>query len=106
MPICFNGNSSAYPLAGSNPFSMKSPTDFQKRADRCLHVGLINNMPDAALEATERQFLTLIQSAADGVLVRVTLYALPNVPRNDACRQHISRYYSGIEDLWNDQLDG
>ena len=27
---------------------------------RELHIGLMNNMPDAAMEATERQFLRLI----------------------------------------------
>jgi homoserine O-succinyltransferase len=107
MPICFNGNSPGHELlACSTRFRSPLPAAFQERASRCITIGLVNNMPDAALQATERQFLTLLNSAADGVLVRVTLYALPDVPRNEASRLHISRFYSGIENLWNSQLDG
>jgi homoserine O-succinyltransferase len=67
---------------------------------------LINNMPDGALAATERQFLTLLDSVADGVVVRLSLYALPDVPRTDSGRRHVSRFYSGIENLWDSHLDG
>jgi homoserine O-succinyltransferase len=63
-------------------------------------------MPDGALEATERQFLTLIDSAADGMLVHLSLYALPDVPRNDWGRQRIQRLYSGLDSLCSAQLDG
>jgi homoserine O-succinyltransferase len=71
-----------------------------------IHIGLINNMPDAALKATERQFLSLLNSAADGVTVIVSLYALPGVPRCESATRHLSRFYSGIEDLWDSRLDG
>ena len=33
-------------------------------AANCVTVGLINNMPDAAFEATERQFVDLMREAA------------------------------------------
>src|ERR1019366_6550132 len=72
----------------------------------CIDIGLINNMPDGALKSTERQFLTLLDAAADGVLVRLSLYALPGVPRNDSGRSHIGKFYSDIEDLWDRHLDG
>jgi homoserine O-succinyltransferase len=71
-----------------------------------IHIGLINNMPDAALKATERQFLTLLDAAADGVEVNVSLYALPGVPRSESADCHLQRFYSGIEDLWDRHLDG
>jgi len=77
-----------------------------RAAGICLHIGLVNNMPDGALKATERQFLTLLDSAADGIMVHVSLYALPDVPRTDSGRQHVSRYYSSVESLWDRQLDG
>lgn len=75
-------------------------------SSRCLHIGLINNMPDGALKATERQFLTLLDSAANGALVHVSLYALLDVPRGEFGRRHILRHYCGIRDLWNSCLDG
>jgi homoserine O-succinyltransferase/O-acetyltransferase len=75
-------------------------------AERCLRIGLINNMPDAALEATERQYLKLLQLAAGGVLVRLSLYTLPEIPRGRLIQSRVGEFYSGIEDLWNSQLDG
>ena len=72
----------------------------------CIDIALINNMPSAALEATERQFRTLLDAAADGILVRLTLYALPDVPRTEVGRRHVSSFYSDISDLWDNHLDG
>jgi homoserine O-succinyltransferase len=63
-------------------------------------------MPDGALKATERQFRTLLDSAAHGVVVHLSRYALPDVPRTESGRRHISRFYSGIENLWDSRLDG
>jgi homoserine O-succinyltransferase len=71
-----------------------------------LEIGLVNNMPDAALEATERQFRALLDAAASDVSVRLTLYALPDVPRSDASRHHIAATYSTIDTLWTQHLDG
>jgi len=53
------------------------------KSSKSLNIGLINNMPDGALEATERQFLSLLNSASDGMSIRLSLYSLPDVPRNE-----------------------
>ena len=71
----------------------------------CLDIGLVNNMPDAALHATERQFLALLQAAADGIDIHLTLYTLPEVPRGDFGREHVSRY-ADFRDLWKSHHDG
>jgi homoserine O-succinyltransferase/O-acetyltransferase len=71
-----------------------------------LDIGLVNNMPDKAIESTERQFMTLIDSAAGGIEVRLSLYALPDVPRKDFARDHIGRFYNRLDSLWNRRLDG
>ena len=71
----------------------------------CLDIGLINNMPDAALDATERQFRALLGAAADDVAMHLTLYSLPEVPRTDFGRRQVSRY-SSIDDLWVRHHDG
>jgi homoserine O-succinyltransferase len=39
----------------------------------CIEIGLVNNMPDAALEATERQFVELIRAATTDAVVRLRL---------------------------------
>ena len=82
------------------------PVEFPESDANCIEVGLINNMPDTALEATERQFRSLLETAADGIMVRLTLYALPDVHRTEAGRRHVSRSYSDVGALWNSDLDG
>jgi homoserine O-succinyltransferase len=107
MPVCLDRNLSGYELSKvTNGLVGESPIEFHESTANCIDIGLLNNMPDAALEATERQFLTLLDSAAGGILVRVSLYALPDVPRADSGCRHISGFYSGIENLWDSHLDG
>jgi homoserine O-succinyltransferase len=71
-----------------------------------LTIGLVNNMPDAALQTTERQFVALLGAAAGGIAVRLRPYALPDVPRTAWGRDYVTRFCSGIDDLWDSQLDG
>jgi len=93
-------------LPGADCLSGTSPVEFRDSDANCLEIGLVNNMPDAALEATERQFRALLDAAADGIEVRLTLYGLPDVPRTEWGRHHVSSFYSGIGDLWSRHHDG
>jgi homoserine O-succinyltransferase len=63
-------------------------------------------MADGALEATERQFVSLLESASDDFLIRLSFYSLPCVPRNEAGSRHIRGFYLSTEDLWDTHLDG
>ncbi|QNI34483.1 homoserine O-succinyltransferase [Alloacidobacterium dinghuense] len=76
------------------------------RSGNSLTIGLINNMPDGVLEATERQFLSLLNSSSHGISVRMVLYSLPGVPRNELGARHVSKSYSSVENLWDTQIDG
>jgi len=75
-------------------------------AANCVTVGLVNNMPDAALEATERQFVELARASARSTVVRLVLYAIPQVPRGEAARRDMAGRYRPISELWNSRLDG
>jgi len=78
-----------------------------RRADPgAVHIGLVNNMPDAALEATERQFGRLLRAAAGAIPVRLSLFAVAEVPRSAEARHRIERLYSPIDALWETHLDG
>jgi homoserine O-succinyltransferase/O-acetyltransferase len=65
-----------------------------------LHIGLVNNMGDAAMGATERQFLTLLEAAAGDMRLHVTLYALPEVTRTPSGQRRVRSFYSSVEQLW------
>ena len=70
-----------------------------------LTIGLVNNMPDPALQATERQFVSLLDAAADGMLVRLVPFALPDVPRSAWGREYVDRWYAGVNALWDAPVD-
>jgi homoserine O-succinyltransferase len=70
-----------------------------------LNIALVNNMPDSALEDTERQFADLLGAAAGNIPVRVRLYSLPGIARSDRVQEHLSDAYFGIEDLISSRFD-
>lgn len=76
------------------------------RGRNCLTIGLVNNMPDAACEATERQFIELLRAAANDVVVMLKLFSIPAVPRGEATRAEIANRYRDLSELWNAPLDG
>lgn len=76
-----------------------------EKASKTLHIGLINNMPDAALEATERQFLSLLNSASEGFSIELSLYSLPGIPRSETTVRRINGFYTSAEGLWDSRLD-
>jgi len=72
---------------------------------RELHVGFLNMMPDAALEATERQFISLVGGCNRIAQFFVYPFSLPGLARGEECLDYIERYYSKFEDLQESGLD-
>ena len=93
------------PLGKAQGLHRAAATRFRESTPTCIDIGLVNNMPDAALNATERQFLALLRAAAGDIAVHLTLYTLPEVPRTEFGREQVSRY-SDFRDLWNSHHDG
>src|SRR5258707_7434215 len=73
--------------------------------DKCIDIGLLNIMPDSALETTERQFLTLLNAAADDCLIRVSFFAMPEVPRSERAKNYLSQSYLDARSLRDADLD-
>lgn len=72
---------------------------------RELHIGLLNMMPDAALEATERQFFRLIGQSNQIAQFYVHPFTLDALPRSPKAREHVHRYYEPFERIREDGLD-
>ena len=62
-------------------------------------------MPDAALAATERQFLRLIGESNPIAQFFVHPFTLGALPRDDSARAHIARYYDSFEQIKKQGLD-
>ena len=72
---------------------------------RELHVGLLNMMPDAALEATERQFMRLIGSCNRIAQFFVHPFTIEGVDREGQAREHVEHYYEDFRKLRSEGLD-
>jgi len=72
---------------------------------RELHIGLLNMMPDAALEATERQFFRLVGEANPIAQFFVHPFTLDELPRGDKARTHIDAYYENFAQIRAEGLD-
>ena len=73
---------------------------------RELHIGLLNMMPDAALEATERQFFRLVGESNPIAQFYVHPFTLAELNRGDKARNHIDRFYETFQQIKEDGLDG
>jgi homoserine O-succinyltransferase/O-acetyltransferase len=70
-----------------------------------IEIGLVNNMPDAALRATERQIRGLLERSCGDLKFNLRVYVLPEVPRSPM-GQELVRSYRDIAELWETALDG
>src|ERR1700709_2028528 len=91
------------PLVPSQP---READEFDSRQDAELTIGLVNNMPDAALQATERQFMSLLTAAAGNTRVRFHCFSLPSVNRSQPAKSRINRKYPDTAELGPLPIDG
>lgn len=72
---------------------------------RELHIGLLNIMPDAALEATERQFFRLVGACNQIAQFHVHPFTIEGLERGPAAQAHIAQYYESFDKIKLDGLD-
>lgn len=72
---------------------------------RELHIGLLNIMPDAALEATERQFFRLVGACNQIAQFHVHPFTIEGLDRGPVALAHIQQYYESFEQIKKDGLD-
>ena len=70
-----------------------------------IHVGLVNNMPDAAMRATELQFARLLKDAAGNLDVRLRLFSLRSIARDEQARSRMAGFYDDAAFLQAANID-
>ncbi|MFZ0320710.1 MAG: homoserine O-succinyltransferase [Candidatus Sulfotelmatobacter sp.] len=105
MPLLMNG--SPVPPRWAEKIAVRAERANSRHnfSEDCVRIALVNNMPDAALEDTETQFMDLLDAASGDIPVRLKLYSLPLVPRGARGALHLSSFYHGIDDLWDNRFD-
>lgn len=76
-----------------------------RQSIRELHIGLLNMMPDPALEATERQFFRLIGRSNQIAQFYLHPFTLPSIQRGKQALSHIKDYYRSFDDIKKQGLD-
>jgi homoserine O-succinyltransferase/O-acetyltransferase len=82
-----------------------TPDRASHQSIRELHIGLLNIMPDAALEATERQFFRLVGACNQIAQFHVHPFTISGLERGPAAWEHINRYYESFDKVKADGLD-
>ena len=82
-----------------------APTRAQEQDIRALHIGILNMMPDSALEATERQFMRLVGRSNQVVQLYVHLFSVAGLERGPAAQAHIAEHYSSFTEIQSQGLD-
>lgn len=105
MPLVANTELPSFQRLRDEGQEILSPERATNQDIRELHIGLLNMMPDAAIQATERQFLRLVGSCNRIAQFHVYPFTFPDIPRSEKAQEHINSFYYRFEDLKDQGLD-
>lgn len=105
VPLVAHSTLPTFAQLGEQGHDLLSKERAERQDIRELHIGLLNMMPDAALQATERQFIRLIGSSNRIAQFFVYPFSLPELNRSAATRDYIDQHYSRYADLQDQGLD-
>ncbi len=105
MPLVAHNNLPTFQRLQERGQEVLSLRRAQQQDIRELHVGFLNMMPDAALAATEQQFIRLVGSCNQIAQFYVYPFSLPELNRGDEAERHIDEHYFDFEDLKKRGLD-
>lgn len=105
MPLVAHSGLPTFSWLNQRGMTVLRPQRAREQYIRELHIGLLNMMPDAALEATERQFLRLVGESNPIAQFYVHPFTLPELARGPSAREHIAAHYEPFERVQQEGLD-
>ena len=105
MPLVAHNGLPTFTRLAEEGETILSPEMAVHQDIRELHIGLLNMMPDAALEATERQFFRLVGACNQIVQFRVHPFTIDGLNRSPEAADYIARYYETFDEIQRDGLD-
>jgi len=105
VPLVAHNQLPSFERLRAEGYRILSPERAHDQDIRSLHIGLLNMMPDAALEATERQFFRLVGSSNPISQFYIHPFTLDEIPRGEKARAHIARYYESLSSIRETGLD-
>jgi homoserine O-succinyltransferase/O-acetyltransferase len=105
MPLVAHNNLPAFTRLKEHGHEVLSLERARRQDIRELHIGFLNMMPDAALAATEQQFIRLIGSSNRIAQLYVYPFSIPGVSRSTTAQAHIAEHYFDFAGLAEQGLD-
>ena len=105
MPLVAHNDLPAFDRLRANGQTVLTEETAKHQYIREQHIGLLNMMPDAALQATERQFFRLVGESNAIAQFYVHPFTLPELERGPDAQAHIAKYYESFDDIRSAGLD-
>ncbi len=105
MPLIAHNNLPAFERLRNEGETVLSKDRANHQTIRELHIGLLNMMPDPALEATERQFFRLIGHSNQIAQFYLHPFTLPSIKRCEKAATHVEKYYKTFDEIKAQGLD-
>ena len=105
MPLVAHNDLPTFQRLSQQGQTILAPDRALQQDIRELHIGLLNMMPDAALEATERQFFRLVGQSNPIAQFYMHPFTFKEQPRGPKAQAHIDNYYEPVEKIRAEGLD-
>jgi len=105
MPLVAHTNLPTFERLRQEGEEIVDPERASRQDIREMHIGLLNMMPDAALEATERQFFRLVGACNQIVQFHMHPFTIEGLQRSTKAQTHIDTYYEPFAKIKQDGLD-
>ena len=105
MPLIAHSNLPSFERLKQQGETILSKDRAEHQTIRELHIGLLNMMPDAALEATERQFFRLIGHSNEIAQFYVHPFSLSSIKRGKKAAEHLKEHYKTFDEIKAQGLD-
>jgi len=105
VPLVAHNELPSFERLRAEGYRILTPERAREQDIRSLHIGLLNMMPDAALEATERQFFRLVGSSNPISQFYIHPFTLDEIPRGEKAFAHIKDYYEPLAQIQEQGLD-
>ena len=105
MPVVSHPNLPSLERMESSELVFKEDDSRVESFSKNLHIGFLNLMPDAAFQATERQFVGMLASNNE-LLVHLYPTSVAFEDRSESSRNYIDEHYNHIKDIQQRKYDG
>ncbi|MEM7356366.1 MAG: homoserine O-succinyltransferase [Acidobacteriota bacterium] len=105
MPLVAHSDLPTFRKLRAGGQDVLTPERARSQDIRELHIGLLNMMPDAALAATEQQYMRLVGGCNRVAQLYVHPFTVPGLERSTATLDYVDQYYANFDHLRREGLD-